>query len=226
MTIKKPDLGAENAIGAWGQLALDGRDLWVLNRDRTLSRIDTSANRVASRFRVGDVGKVAVGDGAVWVGGFSRVFRVDPASSTVVEQIDLTTGIDGISGLAVGAGSAWATVEASGTVWQIDTTTNRIRRTIELGRGASSVVVVDETVWIGNAIDGRIIRIDAESGAIVEEVAIGRPVRGITATADTLWVGAGNPYYYSRGYYPTHIGGYFYYPYYYSYYRNHYRDPA
>jgi len=32
------------------------------------------------------------------------------------------------------------------------------------------------------------------------------------------------PYYYSRGYYPTHIGGYFYYPYYYSNYRNHYRD--
>jgi hypothetical protein len=29
------------------------------------------------------------------------------------------------------------------------------------------------------------------------------------------------PYYYSRGYYPTHIRGYVYYPYYY-YYRSHY----
>lgn len=33
------------------------------------------------------------------------------------------------------------------------------------------------------------------------------------------------PYYYSRGYYPTHIGGYVYYPYY-SYYQGYYREPA
>ena len=33
------------------------------------------------------------------------------------------------------------------------------------------------------------------------------------------------PYYYSRGYYPTHIGGYVYYPrYYYS--RSYYRGPG
>ncbi len=37
------------------------------------------------------------------------------------------------------------------------------------------------------------------------------------------------PYYYSRGYYPTHIGGYVYYPYHYYrryYYPRHYREPA
>jgi hypothetical protein len=35
------------------------------------------------------------------------------------------------------------------------------------------------------------------------------------------------PYYYSRGYYPKHIGGYVYYPYYYyrSYYWSHHRGP-
>jgi hypothetical protein len=35
------------------------------------------------------------------------------------------------------------------------------------------------------------------------------------------------PYYYSRGYYPTRIGGYVYYPYYYyrSYYRGYHRSP-
>ena len=32
------------------------------------------------------------------------------------------------------------------------------------------------------------------------------------------------PYYYARGYYPSHIGGYIYYPDYY-YYRSHYRGP-
>lgn len=33
------------------------------------------------------------------------------------------------------------------------------------------------------------------------------------------------PYYYARGYYPTHIGGYIYYPSY-SYYRRYYREPV
>jgi len=77
-----------------------------------------------------------------------------------------------------------------------------------------------------DASAGKSIRKPGESGRnyVLEMKRRGRGPR-IQLPIGPSYIYYDYPYYYSRGYYPTHIGGYVYYPYYY-YSRSYYRGPG
>ena len=78
---------------------------------------------------------LAVGEGAVWVAGdsFGRtVWRINPTSGRVAATIPLPF----VPGrIAAGEGAVWVTAMLDDTVSRIDPTTNRVTRTIRVGRG-------------------------------------------------------------------------------------------
>ena len=129
-------------------------------------RIDPLTNGVAETIPVagiGDTGKLAVGEGAVWVThGISEVSRIDPSTSEVVATIDVGPGVRGI---AVGGGRVWVTREpqpdeVEGYLVQIDPAANEIVGSpLRIGVGPGPVTFGAGAAWV---------TLTAETGALVK----------------------------------------------------------
>jgi YVTN family beta-propeller protein len=66
--------------------------------------------------------------------------------------------------------------------------TNRLSRTIHVGRGADRIAVAGGSVWVTNAIDETVSRVDPATGRVMATVPVGaRPV-GIAAGDGKIWV--------------------------------------
>jgi streptogramin lyase len=102
-------------------LAAGEGGVWSLNDgDGTVSRIDPKTNVVVATIASGVTrpgGRIAAGEGAVWVTapGLPLV-RIDPASNRVTQQFEGEGG----GGIALGHGSVWLVNTAAGTLWRID----------------------------------------------------------------------------------------------------------
>src|SRR5215207_1516078 len=93
-----------------------GYDNPEYSKDRNLTRVDPATNRVVEEIPIeahsqyhGGAEKVAVGEGAVWVPGEGRLFKVDPTTNDVVDMVAVG---DWSSHLAVYGGGVWAMVGA------------------------------------------------------------------------------------------------------------------
>jgi DNA-binding SARP family transcriptional activator/DNA-binding beta-propeller fold protein YncE len=113
---------------------------WVVNMgSNSLSVIRTGSEKPQSIPLPLDTGDaalgVAVGAGAVWV--VSRdgdVVRVDPDSRRVVARIPARDHSEELLDVSAGSHFVWVTNRAGSSVWKIDPRTNRVVRTIALGR--------------------------------------------------------------------------------------------
>jgi DNA-binding beta-propeller fold protein YncE len=113
-----------------GELAFGEGGLWVVGDRGRVNKLDSGTGKpelsvkLASSLDPGR-GQIAVGEGAVWVAALDheRIFRIDPHSGEVVNEISLPGGIEG--DLAVGGGSVWA-IDESGRVVRIDAKTNAV----------------------------------------------------------------------------------------------------
>ena len=115
-------------------------------------RVDAATNKVGLRVPLD--GPVASDGKQVWIGvdtgedGPSFVVRIDPISGTAITTVPLDT--KGISGIAVGLGSVWAS--SGGGLTRIDPATGRIVGHLDLGGDGGNVVVAGGAVWV--AADG------------------------------------------------------------------------
>ena len=111
--------------------------VWAGNREGTISRIDARTGEVTATFDT-YARRIAAGDAGVWVLGINltTITHIDPRTNRIGQSIEL--GTNAVTGLAVGAGSVWATTE-EGRLIRVEPGPRPIQQTIPVGRDAEFV---------------------------------------------------------------------------------------
>jgi branched-chain amino acid transport system substrate-binding protein len=89
--------------------------------------------------------------------------------------------------VAVCAVSVWLMETEPGLLWRIEPGRPPIRRTIDVGPGASFVTFGDGAAWTGNYVDGTVARIDPGTNTVTARTSIGAP-QAIAAGSGAAWV--------------------------------------
>ncbi len=135
---------------------------------------------------------VAVGEGAIWVGGDGSVSRIDPASREVTDTIPAGTGL---TGMAVSEGAGWVMYGFDGSVLRIDLASREVTDTIPVGARLTGLAVGEGAVWvlsIDDNFDGSVLRIDPASGEVSETIFVD-PMPGEVAVGEgAVWVVGGD----------------------------------
>src|SRR5207248_4730188 len=177
------------------RLTVLGSRVWgVASGGGRLVRIDPAAHAVRSFASPIDLGggsypDVAAGFGSVWlahgnatVGG---VDRLDPVRVQAIEHIPLPA----VAAVAVGSHVVWAVAGAGaarkhGIVAMIDPRTNRIVRSLTVGRSPVAVAEGAGGVWIADQRTDSVYRADLHGTRIVATLPVGpRPAASAVAAA-------------------------------------------
>jgi branched-chain amino acid transport system substrate-binding protein len=143
--------GSTRAVHAVA-IAAGGAGVWALGDDGTVAKLDRRTAQPLARTHIdAPVAAIGVGNDAVWVtsedGTLWRV-PVDRLSS-----LGSTTLARGTADVAVGRNAVWVANPLAATLTQVDPTTARVVRTIELGGSPRSLVVDGDTVWAAVVAD-------------------------------------------------------------------------
>ena len=192
-------IGSGVAIGAGSVW----RGLWPEKYDcgdSRIMRIDLATNRIVAEIPVPVVGRLAATDDAVWVASHGLLQRIDPATDSVVGNVQMPDRE--ISAVTADANDVWAvTIDpvSGGVLVRVDAATNRVVAKIPLGPQitgyADEVAVAVGSVWVlgsrwielENAEYGSdLIRVDPSTN----EVAARIPVGGfhMVEAEDAIWV--------------------------------------
>ena len=141
VTSVKAGLGKEPRFISAGPDAV-----WVLNSDRTMTRLSQAPGGAAptarkfptetSRFP----GRLAVGEGAVWVTEGSTLWRYDPQTGRLLQTIDLGSSFVS-NAIATGGGAVWLTNFSSGQVERVDARTRQVSQPISIPGKTTRVAV-------------------------------------------------------------------------------------
>ena len=184
-------VGGSGVTSGGTAIAVGDGAVWVVNPDRTLTRIDPRTNRVVATVLSSRANTVAVGERSVWVVNLdSSVSQIDPATNEVRATIQVPA--NSLTAAAVGAGSLWATDPVGGAVWRIDPHGSRlVMRTIPVEFGASGIVFGKGAIWVSNGVHGTLTRVDPETNRVAETIPLGSPPQSLAIGADGVWVTAG-----------------------------------
>jgi streptogramin lyase len=171
---------------------------WVwASTPNAVFKIDPQSNEVLSTITVegiGDTGKMAIGEGSVWVThGVDKVSRIDPDSGKLVATIDVGLGVRGI---AVGGGSVWVTREPQpdeieGFLVRIDPLTETVvGDPLQIGVAPGPVAFASGAVWVTlTSEEGTLVMVDPETMTTVAEIS---GVRGsVGLVAGQVWAATG-----------------------------------
>jgi streptogramin lyase len=145
--------------------------------------------------------EIAAGYGAVWVTVNQAdpaerwyVARIDPATTEVTDEIDVTEVHD----VAVGAGALWVTGrdrELGPAVFRIDPTSRTVSAIVPLHCGrchADQIVADDRRVWLTASVDypesGQVIQIDASSNTVTTRTTLPGDPRDLVLGEGSVWV--------------------------------------
>ena len=146
------------------------------------------------------VGRVALTDGLVWVGGddSSTVSAIDARTRRLVRTVPI-----GVfpSDIAAGAGSLWVVDGARGRVVEISPSYGEILGTSRFaasgeapadrfGFDPTAIAADEDGVWITDGSE-RLIRIDPANPGAVERIPVGRPLVGVATGAGGVWAISG-----------------------------------
>ena len=143
----------------------------------TRSRASTrgaGASRARSRRKraVSQPGRRACGSWTGTPSGGSTRGRTGRARRSSPGRIELV-------GIAVGAGSVWATAGAGeGLVWRFEPGPDPIARSIDVGAGSGFIAFGAGAVWVANYTDGTVSRIDPRTNRVTSRRPIG-PVQAL-----------------------------------------------
>jgi ABC-type branched-subunit amino acid transport system substrate-binding protein len=189
-TAKLPDKGFQGDLSFlnWGfpQIAVGAGAVWVINPDRTVSRIDAETGKREATIDV-DAATISAGKEGVWfidADDSNAVTPIDPSNDRVGRPIRV--GAQNLSAVAVGGGYVWASAQGDGVVWRIEPGRSPINRTIDVGVGVTFVAYDAGAVWAANYSDGTVARIDVGTND-VEATPVGA-VQGLAAGEGLAWV--------------------------------------
>jgi class 3 adenylate cyclase/streptogramin lyase len=181
--------------GVGGSLGLAVGEGGVWATDVVLSHMDPSDGKLEGTVQdinptgfQGSTGAVTTGLDDVWVASASGLFRIDPADDEVLDMRPFTDAGQAVAtSIAVGRDAVWVTT-SDGTLFRISPTPGLpIERTIPLGGGLpSDIVIADGGVWVADEF-GDLIRVD-ERTEETRTFQIGGTPKALAATDDRLWI--------------------------------------
>ncbi len=174
-----------------------GDSLWVAiqpdvtdTKPGAIVELDWTTGEVLGRLDFDrPVGGLAYGDESLWVLVMqpSAVFRVDPATRTVIGE-PILVGQKRAIGLAFGEGAVWTTTFEDGMLARIDPGTGRVDK-VEVGVEPVGVVTADGLVWVANRGSGTVSRVDAATMRPAgDPIPVGSTPTWITSFAGSVWV--------------------------------------
>lgn len=179
---------SEGAVLTFGEGAV-----WALEVGQgEVSRIDPGTGGVSVRAQGVDARSIAVGQGAVWLGGNNSVTRMDPGTGAILASIPVGGDPSASTAIAVGAGGVWFAGSAEPKVLRIGTQASAITDSFAVGAGPVSVAVGEGAVWVANSIDGTVSRIDPAEDS-VGAISLGGTPGGVVAAYGSVWTSPGEP---------------------------------
>jgi YVTN family beta-propeller protein len=186
-TIPLPRAGRARSNVAQSHIAVSGGFVWAIAPDYSLVRIDSARGTITGRLREVPAIAVVADESAVWVmDDRGVVARVGARSARVTARVRVPAA--GLSALAVGAGSVWATDPYQGTLWRVYPGARAVQRTIDVGVGADSVAFGEGSIWVANSLQGTLARIDPATNRVVRSVPLGNTPRAVAVGAGLVWV--------------------------------------
>ncbi|MBI2780592.1 MAG: hypothetical protein HYX55_02195 [Chloroflexi bacterium] len=176
---------------------LDGAVAWGLTRGR-IDRIDLATFKVTGSVPLGGAADLyndlALNDAGLWATDWdtATLYRVDPATLTVVAKIPAGLAPKGILATADGV---WVADTHDGKVLRIDQATNTVAATITVGPTGSSgpnwLASGLGSIWVDIPNNGTVVRIDPVTDAI--QATIQTPGQftacgGFAIQPDAVWV--------------------------------------
>lgn len=143
---------------------------------------------------IGDSGKVAVGEGSIWVThDVDTVSRIDPSTDKVVATINVGPGVRGI---ATGGGSVWVTREPQpdeieGYLVRIDPATDPVvGDPLKIGVSPGPITYGADAVWVTlTSESGTLVKVDPATMTKLAEIG---GVRGSAwYVAGQIWAATG-----------------------------------
>jgi DNA-binding SARP family transcriptional activator/ABC-type branched-subunit amino acid transport system substrate-binding protein len=170
-------------------LAVGGGGVWAVDPDGSISRLDPATGTRVARVPT-NATAVAVGDAGVWIveaaGDTPEVAHIDTRTNRVDRTFPIQTSA--LVGIAVGAGSVWATDPSEGVVWRIDPGPKPVERTIPVGVGVTQIAFGDGAVWAANLASATVSRIDPRTGAVTSTKGVAGTPQGLAVGHGAAWV--------------------------------------
>lgn len=168
-------------------VTFDGKHVWFASGDR-LNALDPDSGATLRAIDVAAHAGTAFDGRHLFQIADARIQKIDPVSGQVVASIPAPAG-GADSGLAWAEGNLWVGHYRARKIYQINSDTGDILRTITSNRFVTGVTWVDGELWHGtwenDASDIR--RIDPDSGRIHEQLDMpaGAGVSGLESDGDT-----------------------------------------
>jgi DNA-binding SARP family transcriptional activator/streptogramin lyase len=174
--IKLPPLEGTLA-GRTGGVAVGAGSVWVARAEGTVDRLSRDG-QLEHRFRIPAAEQVVSDGRSIWIlsSATGVVTRLDPSTNTVRARTRLRPIV---CCLAVGGGSAWATSEAGGLLWQLGPDAG-VQEVVHVPAPATEVAYAQGTVWISGYTGGTVTRVDAQT-LKVRTVRTDQAVAGLAA---------------------------------------------
>jgi DNA-binding SARP family transcriptional activator len=189
-------LGAGAPADTLGEIADDGRHLWVAAPPVAVIRIDP--RRPGDRLLVvpdaGVGGAVEFHDGTAWVAGADEAVPIGAESETPEPGIAVGTPV---RDLTFAAGSLWVISGGPARrrtlvgLRRIDTGNRIVETTIPVGNDPIGVAASGDSIWVAGRSDGAITRVDPTANAVVDSIATGASPTAIAASDEGVWVAVG-----------------------------------
>jgi YVTN family beta-propeller protein len=182
-----PRTGSSRSNVAQSHIALAAGSVWAIAPDFSLVRIDPARNEVSAVSRHVAAVAVAAEREGVWVlSDQGMLARIAARTNRVTARVKVPA--TGLSDLAVGDGSVWATDPYQGTLWRIDPGTHVVERTIDVGIGADSVAFGLGSVWVANSLQGTLSQVDPATNRVVHRIPLGSTPRALVVGEGLVWV--------------------------------------
>jgi DNA-binding SARP family transcriptional activator/DNA-binding beta-propeller fold protein YncE/ABC-type branched-subunit amino acid transport system substrate-binding protein len=185
--VRLPETGSTRSNVAQNHVALAAGSVWAIAPDFSLVRIDPRRDKVSAVARGVAAVAVAAERGGVWIlSDTGMLERISATSDRVTARVHVPA--TGLSELAVGGGSVWATDPYQGTLWRIDPGARAVERTIDVGAGADSVAFGADAVWVANSLQGTLSQVDPGTNRIRRVIPLGSTPRAVAVGEGLVWV--------------------------------------
>jgi len=168
--------------------------VWVLEQHLAKVRsIEPRTGRVSTGVEGLDAVSIAIGSGAVWVGGRGSVTRINPDTEEVVGSIPVGGAVESQStSIAAGAGGVWFVGSSLARLYRISPDQDAVTSTVAVGNGPSGVAVGEGTVWVANSRDGTVSEVRL-GGDPPRTIRLGASPGGIVTYRGRVWTSPGLP---------------------------------
>jgi len=173
--------------------AVGAGSVWVPKADDGIYRVDASSGDVVAHIPIDRFLGSVFGFGSLWGKSGGDVFRLSPATNSVVARIPVAGLADSDPWLGVGAGAVWVSVGKK--LAHIDPSTNSVTALIAVPGTTMFLAAADDAVWVvgqsrsGLAVYSKLWRIDPTANKVTAALTLPKgDIGDLTVAAGSLWI--------------------------------------